>query len=311
MRKKIQQLAEGRFDYSNDIPNFTLSVPKIELEVPEGRDTTGFFEIISKHESKVRGVIYSDNPRMECLTPQFDGTGQKIRYQFHSEGLSEGDIQKGEFCIVCDQGEYNLSFVVAVTKLYADSSIGKIRNMDDFLKLARMGSEEAYRLFYSKNFKKLIKDEKERLLYNGIVKYTPSKQKLEEFLVSSGRKKRVELSLTEEKREFPAVTECVCETVDLQKKNWGAIDIEVHTDGDFLSMEKTHLTETDFLGSTYAVTYYINPDNMHAGRNYGRLIFSSAGWNAVYEITARRNEAPAVRSEERKRSNSKKPNPGS
>ena len=300
MRKKIQQLAEGRFDYSNDIPDFTLSVPKIELEVPEGRDTTGFFEIISKDESKVRGVIYSDNPRMECLTPQFDGVGQKIRYQFHSEGLSEGDIQKGEFCIVCDQGEYNLSFVVSVTKLYADSSIGKIRNMDDFLKLARMGSEEAYRLFYSKNFKKLIKDEKERLLYNGIAKYTPSRQKLEEFLVSSGRKKRVELSLTEEKREFPAVTECVCETVDLQKKNWGAIDIEVHTDGDFLSLEKTHLTETDFLGSTYAVTYYLNPDNMHAGRNYGRLIFSSAGWNAVYVITARRNEAPAVRSEERK-----------
>ena len=118
MRKKIQQLAEGRFDYSNDIPDFTLSVPKIELEVPEGRDTTGFFEIISKDESKVRGVIYSDNPRMECLTPQFDGVGQKIRYQFHSEGLSEGDIQKGEFCIVCDQGEYNLSFVVSVSKSF-------------------------------------------------------------------------------------------------------------------------------------------------------------------------------------------------
>ena len=60
----------------------------------------------------MRGIIYSSNPRMECLTPQFEGEEVRIRYQFHSEGLIEGDIQKGEFFIVCNQGEYNLSFVV-------------------------------------------------------------------------------------------------------------------------------------------------------------------------------------------------------
>ena len=41
----------------------------------------------------------------ECLTPQFEGEEIRIRYQFHSYGLIEGDIQKGEFCIVVEQGE--------------------------------------------------------------------------------------------------------------------------------------------------------------------------------------------------------------
>ena len=130
MRKRIQQLANGKFD--NNGPKLSLSTEKIELEALEGKDETGSFVITSTNQVKMRGIIYSSNPRMECLTPQFEGEEVRIRYQFHSEGLIEGDIQKGEFFIVCNQGEYNLSFVVSISRLYADSSFGKIKNLDDF-----------------------------------------------------------------------------------------------------------------------------------------------------------------------------------
>ena len=115
MRKRIQQLANGKFD--NNGPKLSLSTEKIELEALEGKDETGSFVITSTNQVKMRGIIYSSNPRMECLTPQFEGEEVRIRYQFHSEGLIEGDIQKGEFFIVCNQGEYNLSFVVSISSM--------------------------------------------------------------------------------------------------------------------------------------------------------------------------------------------------
>ena len=155
MRKRIQQLANGKFD--NNGPKLSLSTEKIELEVLEGKDETGSFVITSTNQVKMRGIIYSSNPRMECLTPQFEGEEVRIRYQFHSEGLIEGDIQKGEFFIVCNQGEYNLSFVVSVSRLYADTSAGRIKNLNDFTGLAKSSAQEAYHLFYSGHFKNILK----------------------------------------------------------------------------------------------------------------------------------------------------------
>lgn len=108
MRKRIQQLANGKFD--NNGPKLSLSTEKIELEVLEGKDETGSFVITSTNQVKMRGIIYSSNPRMECLTPQFEGEEVRIRYQFHSEGLIEGDIQKGEFLSYVTRG--NITFLL-------------------------------------------------------------------------------------------------------------------------------------------------------------------------------------------------------
>ena len=69
--------------------------------------------------------MYSSNPRMECLTPQFDGEKVRIRYQFHSEGLIEGDIQRGCFTIVCSQKEYSLPFCVTIGKEYPEADFGQ------------------------------------------------------------------------------------------------------------------------------------------------------------------------------------------
>ena len=122
--------------------------------------------ITSTNHVPMRGIAYSSNPRMECLTPQFEGEEIRIRYQFHSYGLIEGDIQKGEFCIVVEQGEYNLSFVVSVSKLYAESSVGKVKNLSDFARLSENDFDEAFHLFYSGSLKTyFIRMKKGRCFY--------------------------------------------------------------------------------------------------------------------------------------------------
>ncbi len=206
MRRRIQQLARGKFEHLK--PSLSISVDKIDITAMEGNDISGDFVITSTNHVPMRGIVYSSNPRMECLTPQFEGEEIRIRYQFHSYGLIEGDIQKGEFCIVVEQGEYNLSFVVSVSKLYAESSVGKVKNLSDFARLSENDFDEAFHLFYSGKFKNIFHpDEKrERLLYEGLSKGTPSGQKVEEFLIGIHIKNRTVVSL---KKAVPYFTRCM------------------------------------------------------------------------------------------------------
>ena len=284
MRKRIQQLANGKFD--NNGPKLSLSTEKIELEALEGKDETGSFVITSTNQVKMRGIIYSSNPRMECLTPQFEGEEVRIRYQFHSEGLIEGDIQKGEFFIVCNQGEYNLSFVVSISRLYADSSFGKIKNLDDFCRLAKENYDEAYRLFYSSNFKNLIREDKDRILYEGLRMQPQSALVVETFLIASHHKKKVEITFEETEKSFYGVQEQQKEQLEIQKPQWGAVRIHVSSDADFLIPGKQIITENDFIGSTCFYEYYIDADAMHAGKNFGRLCFELPDQSFLYTVTA-------------------------
>ena len=288
MRKRIQQLANGKFD--NNGPKLSLSTEKIELEALEGKDETGSFVITSTNQVKMRGIIYSSNPRMECLTPQFEGEEVRIRYQFHSEGLIEGDIQKGEFFIVCNQGEYNLSFVVSISRLYADSSFGKIKNLDDFCRLAKENYDEAYRLFYSSNFKNLIREDKDRILYEGLRMQPQSALVVETFLIASHHKKKVEVAFEETEKSFYGVQEQQKEQLEIQKPQWGAVRIHVSSDADFLIPGKQIITENDFIGSTCFYEYYIDADAMHAGKNFGRLCFELPDQSFLYTVTASSKE---------------------
>ena len=116
MRKRIREIARGKFEY--DQPSLSISEEKLSFTVTEGQEYTGEFEISSTNHIPVRGVVYSSSSRMECLTPQFEGERVRIRYQFHSRGLVEGDKVEGAFIIVCNQSEYSLSFCAIISKRY-------------------------------------------------------------------------------------------------------------------------------------------------------------------------------------------------
>lgn len=273
MRKRIQQLARGKFEYAR--PLLSFSTDKVTIEVLEGKDYTGDFVITSTNRVPMRGVIYTSDPRIECLNPQFEGEEVRIRYQFHSNGLAEGDIHKGEFFVICNQCEYNLSFVASISKLYADSSVGKIKNLSDFVRLAKENFEESYHLFYSPNFKNIIKagEIKERLLYEGLSKGAVSMQKVEEFLIGINKKKPVSVTVLDEVREFYDVTESLRENIEIRRNQPGYVEIAVTSDADFLVPSKEHLTEEDFMGSVCVFPYYIQAEHLHAGKNFGCLTF--------------------------------------
>ena len=275
MRKRIEKLARGIFE--SESPVLAFQVDKIELEVLEGQDAVGEFVFSSINDVCMRGVIYSDNPRMECLTPQFEGKSVRIRYHFHGEGLLEGDTIKGDFYIAMNQGEYNLSFVVNVTKMYADSSIGKIKNLSDFTKLAKENFKEACKVFASKAFVNVLKNAKQHdiLLYEGLSMPPCYPLNVEEFLVGTGKKNTVLFSVEKKYREYFELKENWKDSVPIKKEDWGYLEIEVSSDEAFLVPEKNKITSEDFLGSVCPFSYFIDETKLHSGKNYARLSFTN------------------------------------
>lgn len=286
MRRRIRQIASGAFEY--DQPALSVSEEKLLLTVTEGQEYTGEFEITSKNHIPVRGVVYSTHPRMECLTPQFEGEQVRIRYQFHSRGLMEGQEEKGAFIMVCNQSMHSLSFCVSVSKLYAQTHNGSVRSLVDFVSLAREDWQEAYRLFYHKSFSNIFKakETKERMLYEGFLAARPSQQNLEEFLVASGKKGQIHFTLSKQDEKLSDVMETQQLSFDVQKSEWGFLELEISVDADFIRLEQSHVTSEEFLGSIWQCRYFVDYDRMHAGNNSARITVSSVYETHTLEIYA-------------------------
>lgn len=286
MRARIGQIAAGRFNGTK--PILVFSEETIDLSVIEERSEAGSFVIESTNQIKICGIVYSTNPRMECLNPHFEGEKVRIRYQFNSKGLTEGDTCEGKFVIVCNQIEYSLSFCARITRLYAEASTGAVKSLDDFTRLAASNWDEAYHLFYNRNFLNTIPYDNvyERLTYEGFACARPSGQNMEEFLIGVNKKQPVSISVDKSEEIFMASKEPQSGCFTITKDNWGYTEIRLRTDCEFIKLSKPVLTLDDFIGKTYLYEYIIDASAMHAGRNFGRIYIDGVYQSFTIDITA-------------------------
>lgn len=286
VRTRIGQIAAGRFNGTK--PILAFSEETIDLSVIEGRSEAGSFVIESTNQIKICGIVYSTNPRMECLNPHFEGEKVRIRYQFNSKGLTEGDACEGKFVIVCNQIEYSLSFCARITRLYAEASTGAVKSLDDFTRLAASNWDEAYHLFYNRNFLNTIPYDNvyERLTYEGFACARPSGQNMEEFLIGVNKKQPVSISVDKSEEIFMASKEPQSGCFTITKDNWGYTEIRLRTDCEFIKLSKPVLTLDDFIGKTYLYEYIIDASAMHAGRNFGRIYIDGVYQSFTIDITA-------------------------
>lgn len=286
VRARIGQIAAVRFNGTK--PILAFSEETIDLSVIEGRSEAGSFVIESTNQIKICGIVYSTNPRMECLNPHFEGEKVRIRYQFNSKGLTEGDACEGKFVIVCNQIEYSLSFCARITRLYAEASTGAVKSLDDFTRLAASNWDEAYHLFYNRNFLNTIPYDNvyERLTYEGFACARPSGQNMEEFLIGVNKKQPVSISVDKSEEIFMASKEPQSGCFTITKDNWGYTEIRLRTDCEFIKLSKPVLTLDDFIGKTYLYEYIIDASAMHAGRNFGRIYIDGVYQSFTIDITA-------------------------
>ncbi len=304
MNQIIDRLLNGDFDYERGSLDF--SCPRLELVINKGEILEDCFTVYGFPNKLTKGYITTSDMRMECLTPEFAGSEEQIRYRFHSEGLEEGAVVKGEFFVISNQGEYYLPYVVTVAHRVLDSSLGGIKNLFHFANLAKSNMEEAMQLFYSPDFKQILtgNDRQYLKVYEGLSKYKGNGQNLEEFLLVINKKQKTEY-LLEESHIRVENPEGISEgKISITKNGWGYTFLNIETEGDFLSVEKEELSDDDFLGNYCKLSYYIDADRLHAGKNYGSIRLYSAYVDITAEVVVINGEShrmKKIREREKKR----------
>lgn len=274
MRKRIDEIASGRVTCAG--PAVEFSVSQIAIEVLEGEDFQGEVTVRSVNGILIRGTAVSSHPRMECLSGILEGEEAKIQYAFHSEGLRRGDTASGEIFVFCSQGEYRLPFAASVATPYAGS-------LNDFAELARRRWQEARRMFDSSDFARRFQagEERERLLHAGFREGADKDRNLEEFLTACRLKEMIRIEADPDELYIPDLEGPARREVALTQSAWGYAGLTVESDADFIKIEKGRIDAEDFLGSRAVISLYVDPERMHAGRNFGRVRI----WNMHQELS--------------------------
>ncbi len=272
MREHVEKLANGFFE--RDTGKMTLSEKKLELMIDLNKVTSGSFTIAAPDDRKMQGSIFSSSPRMRCKVGDFDDYAVEVPYEFDSTGMEEGDVLKGEIVIISQLGEYYLPFVASVVHSVLRSSIGTIKNLFHFTNLAQSDYDEAVKLFYSSEFRKIFVNNDRMYLstYLGLSAMVGNKQNVEEFLISIHKKEPVYILTPEETVEFADIQEEISNSIPITKVGWGYINVEVSSDASFLIPERRSITEDDFLGNHFDLEVRVDSSQLHNGNNFGRVI---------------------------------------
>jgi len=285
----VERLLKGQFEYNER--NLSFSIPRLELNIKPGEVCEGSFTLYGPRDRVVQGSIFSSEIRMEIITAEFSGSEFEVAYRFNGKGLSAGDVLKGDFNVISNQGEYQLPFVVNVEISHVMSSMGAIRNMFHFVNLAKTDWDEARKLFYSDEFIEVFSDNDSEYesLYRGLSAINMSDANMEEFLISIKKKQPITYIPDRTIVEVDNPSAVSEHTVMLARNGWGYTHLEVEFDGDFLSSDTCILTDNDFLGNNCYYKFRVDSSKLHDGNNYGRVIFRSAYNEVVIPVTVRVN----------------------
>lgn len=275
MKRVIADILDEKFRYETGSVDF--SCPKLELTVKSGDIVDGTFTIRTNEEIETEGFVLTTGIRMQCNVDTFHSSEQEVYYRFDAKGMTAGEVEKGEFKVICTQGEYYLPYVVVVENDIADSTLGEIKNMFQFANLAKTNWEEAVQLFYTAQFENtfLGNDKRYLSLYKGLSMLPRNGQNVEEFLIAIHKKQKIEYTLKESRLQLYDPEEIVAGEVEIIRNGWGYTSLTIRAEGEFLSLEKETITDDDFLGNKCKVVFYVDSDKLHAGRNIGMIQIES------------------------------------
>lgn len=300
MREIIDKLCDGIFEYESE--KLVFSVQTIEASITADEPYTGTFSIKSEGGSDVKGVIYTSTMRMVCRNDNFNGTECEVEYVFDPTGLEAGEDIKGDIRIVSSAGEYYIPFAFAISHTKDSMETENVRNLFHLTNLAQTSPESAVKVFYSDGFIRVFdgNDRSQLTKYRGFANIQDEPQALEDFLCSVNKKKPVVFSLDQKAYEFTEVTDDLRCEIKLHKSNWGYFEASITSDSDFLEPEVEEITPDDFEGNDYKLVFYIRVDELHEGKNFGRLtIKSRVSEESVTIVAMQRMQDKALKASKR------------
>ncbi len=247
----------------------------------------GSFTIFGPENVPVEGKISSTDLRMEVFDSSFSGSPYEVSYRFSSKGMAQGDVLKGNFRIISNQGEYILPFVVTIRAYVIASSMGDIKNLFHFANLAKTDWDEAVRLFYSREFLSVFKgnDAQYESLYRGLSENPDNIQNVEEFLIAINKKQPVSFIMDQEELQIEYNGTVSEKGIVITRNGWGYTHLFIETDGDFISLDRAEITEEDFNGNTARIRLKLRTERLHEGNNFGCIRFYNSFTQVKFPVT--------------------------
>lgn len=282
----MEQLVNGRFEY--EVPAFIASETEIHLQIPEGRNQKGEFSVGAENGSRVKGTATTDNRRIVLAKDRFSGTTSKIVYGIDTQGLSSGEQVEGNIVLSSNIGEKIIPVTARIAEVQVQTSQGSIRTLEEFTRLAMKDPREAFHLFTSEHFIKILngKNCAFTALYKGMSHNPVTYQHMEEFLIAARKKEPIILSLDKDKKGVYQIGRSLKDTLYVYKSTWGYVRMEIEAVGDFLEIEKKVVTTDDFIGSVYGLEYVVRRDRLGAGRHYGKIRIRNVHQILEFDIEA-------------------------
>lgn len=280
-----------------------ITESEIRLETEPGRSIRSALHLEAEDADRVRGELYSDHARIIPELEQFSGRKMRLRFGVDVTGLRDGDTVNGHLLVVTDSGEQSVPVAVRIRRAERRTGESEAKDLASFASLAEQGPEEAFGLFMSPGFGNLIPaDDPERAsllaLHRGLAVPGASMLAMEEFLLAAGLKQPVTVTADVSEVRYDRIKETVMEQVTLRRSSWGSLLILAETEGDFLSLPKSVLTDEDFVGRTCIFSFLIDRSRLGTGMRFGRIRFRAPQGTFEVRVTAtamKKDEAdPAV-----------------
>ena len=254
-----------------------FSQDKISMTLPAGETCQNDLYFGAENDAAIKGTVFSTSRRIVPAFSGFQGQTIHLPYGVDTVGLASGDVIEGWLCFTTSVGEYRVPFEIRTESTHIRTTEGRTITMDEFAQTARKDFREAFRIFTSPDFEKIVNasDHRSRALYKGFSRQPVTYQHLEEFLISDGSKERVTVQCSEDRAEWYEVSEDTEQIFVITRSGWGHLRLEIETRGEFLETEKKVLTDEDFIGTRCELRYVIHAGKTARGRHFGRILVKS------------------------------------
>ncbi|MDE6850971.1 MAG: hypothetical protein K2J67_00575 [Lachnospiraceae bacterium] len=108
MRDKINQLADGLFEYKQ--PEVVVRPEELKLEIDAGSSRQGSFEVSDIRKHMMKGEVTTDSPYLTILESEFHGLENEITYVFDASNIDYDTTIEGRIQIISDCGIRKVPF---------------------------------------------------------------------------------------------------------------------------------------------------------------------------------------------------------
>ncbi len=271
MREKIAGIARGVIDY--ELPRIRLSKEKIVVSVEVGKRMTGQVIVSNDAEKSMKGLVCSDNRILEPVTEQFVGISNNVEYIVHAETMEAVTEYNGILTFITDCGEVELPYHIDVVPPTLTIGSETVDSPERFAELAGYAWKDALKLYTSEAFRPFLKfhEPKTLFLYDFLKKSVSEERALEEFLVATGRKMPVRISVARQSLSYDVKTDAFSDRLTIRMENRGYVNLQVSSSAEFLLVEHGVVTMDQFAGGTYDIRFVLIPEKMTCGNNFATL----------------------------------------